>query len=144
MEEEVDAASAEMSVDGEGRKVRHRRRFKELERTWVCEYPGCGRPYASEHSLNQVWCLFVCVWVWVGVDGWVGDGEGRQVRHRRRFKVLERTWVCEYPGCGRPYASEHSPGMVCVGVCVCVWVGCVSVCVCNGEGRKVRHRRRLK
>eukprot|EP01134_Creolimax_fragrantissima_P000752 CFRG0752T1 len=36
---------------GEGR--RRRRTFAELDRSYVCEHPNCGRPYASEHSLNQ-------------------------------------------------------------------------------------------
>ncbi|KNC82409.1 hypothetical protein SARC_05305 [Sphaeroforma arctica JP610] len=39
--------------DGGGEGRRRRRTFAELDRSYVCEHPNCGRPYASEHSLNQ-------------------------------------------------------------------------------------------
>ncbi|KNC84030.1 hypothetical protein, variant [Sphaeroforma arctica JP610] len=42
-------ANEKMLLDGK----RRRRRFEELERNYICEFPNCGRPYASEHSLNQ-------------------------------------------------------------------------------------------
>lgn len=37
----------------EDKKKRHRRKFAELERVYACPYRDCGRPYASEHSLQQ-------------------------------------------------------------------------------------------
>lgn len=35
------------------KKPRHRRKVSELSRTWVCEYPNCGRRYELAHSLSQ-------------------------------------------------------------------------------------------
>lgn len=48
MEEAADAPGA----DGE-KKKRHRRKFAELERIYTCPFRDCGRPYASDHSLQQ-------------------------------------------------------------------------------------------
>jgi hypothetical protein len=35
------------------KKPRHRRKVSELSRTWLCEYPDCGRRYELAHSLSQ-------------------------------------------------------------------------------------------
>eukprot|EP01134_Creolimax_fragrantissima_P004995 CFRG4995T1 len=49
VEMRTQSSADKMTLDGK----RRRRRFEELDRNYVCEYPNCGRPYASEHSLNQ-------------------------------------------------------------------------------------------
>eukprot|EP01134_Creolimax_fragrantissima_P007268 CFRG7268T1 len=43
----------QLTMEEANNSKRRRRTFKELERSFVCEFTSCQRPYASEHSLNQ-------------------------------------------------------------------------------------------
>jgi transcription elongation factor Elf1 len=57
--EEAGAENGDECGDGE-KKKRHRRKFAELERIFTCPYRDCGRPYASDHSLQQHIRIKVC------------------------------------------------------------------------------------
>lgn len=52
MDETGEGCNGEETGDGD-KKKRHRRKFAELERIFTCPYRDCGRPYASDHSLQQ-------------------------------------------------------------------------------------------